>query len=193
MQSIAPESLAVRRRRESRREEWTEHIKLAGLLDKYLDPSCTFWTSLENKPLSMLSGLFQKKRGVRSGLPDVFVIFKGKPIFLELKSRRGVASKVQKQIRTEMLPGRRCVVDGAGRRRCDDGSASVWRGVPAQMGGAAAPTMGGTVYRSDATPAPASEGGSRAAGGKAALSVAASDARTRGREIVGRARGWRGR
>jgi hypothetical protein len=104
MQSVAPESLAVRRWRESRREEWTEHIKLAGLLEKYLDPSCTFFTSLENKPLSMLSGLFQKKRKVRSGLPDVLVIFRGKPIFLELKSRRGVASKVQTQIRTEMLP-----------------------------------------------------------------------------------------
>jgi hypothetical protein len=84
----APETLAVRRRRESRREEWTEHIKLAELLDKYRDPSCTWWTSLENKPLSMISGIFQKRRGVRSGLPDVLVVFSGKPIFLELKSRR---------------------------------------------------------------------------------------------------------
>ena len=98
----------MRRRRESRREEWTEHIKLAGLLDNYLDPSCTFWTSLENKPLSMLSGLFQKRRGVRSGLPDVLVVYRHATgiivIFIELKSRRGLASKVQKQIRTEMLP-----------------------------------------------------------------------------------------
>jgi hypothetical protein len=98
MQTIAPESLAVRRRRESRREEWTEHIKLAELLEKYVDPSCTFWTSLENKPLTVISGIFQKRRGVRSGLPDVLVIFSRKPIFLELKSRRGLASKVQKQV-----------------------------------------------------------------------------------------------
>jgi hypothetical protein len=108
MRSVAPEPLAVRRRRESRREEWTEHIKLAGLLEKYLDPSCTFWTSLENKPLSMISGIFQKRRGVRSGLPDVLVLFRRDTgtvvIFIELKSRRGVASKVQKQIRVEMLP-----------------------------------------------------------------------------------------
>jgi hypothetical protein len=104
MQRVAPESLAVRRRRESRREEWTAHIKLAELLEQYLDRSCTFFTLLENKPLSMLSGIFQKRRGVRSGLPDVLVIFRGKPIFLELKSRRGLASKAQKQIRTEMLP-----------------------------------------------------------------------------------------
>ena len=64
----------------------------------------TFWTALENKPISRVSGVFQKKRGVRSGVPDVFVLYRGKSIFLELKSRRGVASKAQKQIRLEMLP-----------------------------------------------------------------------------------------
>jgi hypothetical protein len=65
-EGAAMASLAVRRRRESRREEWTEHIKLAGLLEKYLDPSCTWWTSLENKPLSMVGGIFQKRRGVQA-------------------------------------------------------------------------------------------------------------------------------
>jgi len=34
--------------------------------------------SLENKPLSQMSGVFQKRRGVRSGLPDVVVIFQQK-------------------------------------------------------------------------------------------------------------------
>jgi hypothetical protein len=92
-------SFAVQRRRESRREEWTEQTKLAGMLAKYLDPAWTFWTSLENKPLSRLGGLFQKRRGVRSGLPDVLVIFCQKPIFVELKSRAGVATKSQKQVR----------------------------------------------------------------------------------------------
>jgi hypothetical protein len=107
-ESAAVETLAVRRRRESRREEWTEHTRLAALLDKYLDPAFTFWTSLENKPLSMLSGLFQKRRGVRSGLPDVLVLFRRARgtlvIFIELKSRRGRVSPVQKQVRAEMLP-----------------------------------------------------------------------------------------
>ena len=103
-ESTATEPLAVQRRRESRRQEWSEQTKLAGLLKRHLDPSCTFWTSLENKPISRISGVFQKRRGVRSGLPDVPVLYRGKPIFIELKSRRGVASKVQKQIRLEMLP-----------------------------------------------------------------------------------------
>src|SRR6476659_3743922 len=83
-------SFSAQRRRESRREEWSEQTKLARLLTKYLDPTCTFWTSLENKPLSQLSGTFQKRRGVRSGLPDVLVIFCQKPIFVELKSRAGI-------------------------------------------------------------------------------------------------------
>ena len=37
-------------------------------------------------------------RGVRSGLPDLLVIWRAKPIFVEIKSRAGVASKAQKQI-----------------------------------------------------------------------------------------------
>lgn len=100
----ATEPLAVVRRRESRREEWSEQTKLAELLARHLDPSSTFWTSLENKPLSALSGMLQRRRGVKSGLPDLLVIACGKPIFVELKSRRGVASEAQKQVRAEMLP-----------------------------------------------------------------------------------------
>jgi hypothetical protein len=97
-------SFAIVQRRTSRREEWSEQTKLATLLAKYLDPKCTFWSALENKPISRISGIFQKKRGVRSGLADVYVLYRGKSIFVELKSRRGVASKSQKQVRTEMLP-----------------------------------------------------------------------------------------
>ena len=102
--SAAAGSFAAQRRRESRHQEWSEQTKLAALLAKYLDPESTFWTSPENKPISRVSGMFQKRRGVRSGLPDVLVISRGKPIFVELKSRGGVASKTQKQIRLEMLP-----------------------------------------------------------------------------------------
>ena len=102
--SAAAESFAVQCRRERRREEWRQQMKLSVMLDKYLDPTCTFWTSLENKPISRISGIFQKKRGVRSGIPDVFVLYLGRPIFVELKSRVGVATKVQKQVRVELLP-----------------------------------------------------------------------------------------
>jgi hypothetical protein len=102
--TAALESFAAQRRRESRRQEWIEQTKLAEMLEKYLDPADAFWTSLENKPISRLSGIFQKKRGVRSGLPDELVIWRGKPIFIELKSRACVASKAQKQIRAKLKP-----------------------------------------------------------------------------------------
>jgi hypothetical protein len=101
-------SFAVQRRRKSRREEWNEQTSLAEMLEEFLDPACTFWTSLENKPLSPLSGIFQKRRGIRSGLPDVLLIFQQKLgriliVFVELKSQAGVATKAQKQLRLELL------------------------------------------------------------------------------------------
>jgi hypothetical protein len=92
------------RRRQPRRQEWAEHMKLVELLARYLDPATVFWTSLENRPSSLLNGLLQKKRGVRSGLPDVMVIACPRlVVFVELKSVSGIASKAQKQIRSELL------------------------------------------------------------------------------------------
>src|SRR5262249_8173149 len=40
-----------------------------------------------------------KRRGVRSGIPDILILYLGKPIFVELKS-----PKMQKQVRVELLP-----------------------------------------------------------------------------------------
>ncbi len=96
-----PGEFAQRERRKYRREEWAEQTKLAQLLTKYLDPATTFWTVLENKPRSLLSGLLQKKRGMRSGLPDVMVIC-WKVVFIEVKSRSGRASRAQKRVREEL-------------------------------------------------------------------------------------------
>jgi hypothetical protein len=94
---------ARRQRCKYRREEWRTHTQLAALLAKYLDPATTFWTSLENKPSSRLNGLLQKKRGVRSGLPDVMVIFRRPPVFVEVKSRAGRPSMAQKRVRAELV------------------------------------------------------------------------------------------
>jgi hypothetical protein len=101
------ETLAARRRREARREEWTQQTKLARMLASYLDRRCTFWTSLENKPRSFVSAVHQRRRGCKSGLPDVVVV-QQQPgrlliVWVELKSARGLASGVQKQVRAELL------------------------------------------------------------------------------------------
>ena len=136
--AAAAGSFAAQRRRESRREEWSEQMTLAAMLNKYPNLGCTFWTSLENKPISRISGIFQKKRGVRSGIADVFVLYSGRPIFVELKSLAGVATKAQKQVRVELLSGRCHVVDGTKRTRCDDGTPPLKRGLPPSMEAAAA-------------------------------------------------------
>jgi hypothetical protein len=102
-ESAAGEALAVQRRQ----EEWTEHMKLVHLLAKNLDPSCTFLASLDNKPISALSALFQNLRGVRSGLADMLVVDRydtGIMVIIDLKTRRELASKAPKQVCLEMLP-----------------------------------------------------------------------------------------
>jgi hypothetical protein len=90
MPESAIESLAVQRRR----EESSEQTKLVKLLAGYLDRPRTFWTSLETKPISAVT--HQKRRGARSGLPDVLVMYRRDTdtivIFIELKSPRGLAS-----------------------------------------------------------------------------------------------------
>jgi hypothetical protein len=65
---------AQARRRKSRREEWGAQTALAEMLPRYIDPQTVFWTSIENRPRSWVSGLLQKRRGVRSGLPDLMFI-----------------------------------------------------------------------------------------------------------------------
>jgi hypothetical protein len=50
-----------------------------------------------------VSGVFQRRRGVRAGLPDLMVLDRRKTVFIEMKSKRDTASKVQKQIRSELL------------------------------------------------------------------------------------------
>jgi hypothetical protein len=94
---------AQARRRKSQREEWGTQTALAEMLPRYFDPRTVFWASLENRPRSRLSGLLQKKRGVRSGLPDLMLVCRQKTVFIEVKSRSGRASRAQKQVRGELL------------------------------------------------------------------------------------------
>jgi hypothetical protein len=87
----------------ARREEWQEQVKLSLLLDKWLDPACTFWTATDPVAPSVTSGAMRKKRGVKPGVPDVLVWFRGKSITIELKSRRGQCSRSQRLAREALL------------------------------------------------------------------------------------------
>jgi hypothetical protein len=67
-------------------------------LPPFLLPAGSCWTMHENRTV----GAMQKRRGVRSGWPDLSVICNGK-VCVELKSVFGVVSKAQKRMREELL------------------------------------------------------------------------------------------
>jgi hypothetical protein len=90
-------------RRQKRRQEFDTQTRLAELLPKYLNPKTTFFSSLENRAITRLSGRLQKRRGCRPGLPDTMIVHLGRVVFVELKSRRGALSKVQRLTRVELL------------------------------------------------------------------------------------------
>ena len=95
---------ARRVRFRQRSVEFQTHAKIAEFLDKNLNPDEAWWTSLENRPRSQLSGLLAKKRGCKSGLPDLFVLIRApfKLVFVELKGPTGRPSKNQKKRRSEL-------------------------------------------------------------------------------------------
>jgi len=104
----------------ARREEWLEQVKLSLLLDKWLDPACTFWTATDPVAPSVTSGAMRKKRGVKPGVPDDLVWYRGKSIGLELKSRRGQCSRSQRAVREAMLRA------GAQWWVCRSARAAMW-------------------------------------------------------------------
>jgi hypothetical protein len=95
------ETFAVRQRRKYRHFEASEQIRVTKLLTQYL-PDNVFWSALSNSPRTALAGYLAKKRGVRSGLADIMVVYDGRVIWVEMKSPAGVASKVQRQVCAEL-------------------------------------------------------------------------------------------
>jgi hypothetical protein len=104
----------------SRRAEWQEQVKLSLLLDKWLDPTCTFWTATDPVAPSATSGAMRKKRGVKHGVPDVLVWYRGKSITIELKSRHGQCSRSQRLAREALLRA------GAQWWVCRSAQAAMW-------------------------------------------------------------------
>jgi hypothetical protein len=112
----------------ARREEWQEQKKLARLLDKWMDPACTFWTATDPVAPSALSGAIRKQRGVKLGVPDVLVWYRGQSITIELKSQRGRCSPSQPAVREALLRAgaQRWVARSAGG---DVGAGQIWSAV----------------------------------------------------------------
>jgi hypothetical protein len=87
----------------ARRGEWQEQKRLARLLDKWLDPACTRWTATDPVAPNAFSGAIRKQRGVKPGVPDVEVLYRGKWIGIELKSRSGRCTPAQRAEREAIL------------------------------------------------------------------------------------------
>jgi hypothetical protein len=62
----------------------------------------------------------RKKRGVKPGVPDVLVWYRGKSIMIELKSRRGQCSPSQRLVRERLLRA------GAQWWVCRSAHAAMW-------------------------------------------------------------------
>jgi hypothetical protein len=92
----------LRSNRPPRHEEWSEQIKLAALLDRWLDPACSFWTATDPVAASATSGAGRKQRGVKPGIPDVLVWYRGRTITIELKSRQGACNPAQRIARERL-------------------------------------------------------------------------------------------
>jgi hypothetical protein len=87
-----------------RRREWLEQKRLARELNRWLDPSCSFWTATDPVAASALSGAIRKLRGVKPGLPDTLVWCRyTRPIGIEMKSAGGRCSRSQRTVREALL------------------------------------------------------------------------------------------
>ena len=63
----------------------------------------------------------RKKRGVKPGVPDILILYRGKLIAIELKSRRGQCSWSQRAVRERLLRA------GARWWVCRSANAAMWR------------------------------------------------------------------
>jgi hypothetical protein len=87
----------------ARREEWREQVALAVLLDQWMDPAVSFWSAFDPVAGSATSGLMRKRRGVRPGLPDNWIVYRRKLITIEMKSRTGRCNATQRAVREALI------------------------------------------------------------------------------------------
>lgn len=61
------------------------------------------WFAIYNNPRNAIDGARQKKKGMKAGVFDLQLIYRGAPFFLELKTEKGRASEAQLAFRDRML------------------------------------------------------------------------------------------
>jgi hypothetical protein len=100
--------------------EWREQVRLARLLDKWLDETCSFATATDPVTSSALSGWLRKRHGVKAGVPDTLVWHRRKSIAIEMKSRGGRCSPAQRAVRSALIKS------GVDRWVCKSAHAAMW-------------------------------------------------------------------
>ena len=80
--------------------EYIFHCHVADALDKILDPELTCWSSIENSNhTGGTSGKIKqskdKRKGVKAGVPDVFILYSGTCLWIELKAGYNGTSEPQ--------------------------------------------------------------------------------------------------
>lgn len=85
-----------------KRPEEALHRTVAAFLDVAL-PEGAAWTTLEPGGYrTKAEAGIAKARGVQAGWPDVLIVFRGRPIFFELKVPKGRLSPVQKLVHARL-------------------------------------------------------------------------------------------
>lgn len=92
-------------KRRNRKIEDTIHNQIAEYL-RMIEPQIDgfWWTSIENRFSGQWEGGRRKERGCRAGVPDIFTLYKGKSLWLEVKvpktetTRQTEQSDVQKEV-----------------------------------------------------------------------------------------------
>lgn len=80
--------------------EYHFHCEVANTLNKILNPNLTCWSSVENSNhTGGISGMIKQRKdkckGVKSGVPDLFILYNGTSLWIELKAKKGTISDSQ--------------------------------------------------------------------------------------------------
>ena len=100
--------------------EWFEQVRLARLLDRWIDPQTTFWTATDPVTTSPLAGFMRKKRGVKAGVPDTLIWHRRRSVVIELKGRAGRCNPAQREVRKALLRA------GCQWWACKSANAAMW-------------------------------------------------------------------
>jgi len=97
-----------------------EQVRLARLLDRWIDPATTFWTATDPMTTSPLAGFMRKKRGVKAGVPDTLIWHRRRSVAIELKGRGGRCNPAQREVRAALLRA------GCQWWVCNSADAAMW-------------------------------------------------------------------